>query len=690
MDNKEGRVNQDLQKNSDMKNLNILYNLGRSVCKIETNYSFGSGFFIKLKKGNKSLYCLMTNRHVITKTLIKLKQNIGISYDNLKKKFMLQLDANKRFIREFDYMNLDAIVIEILVSDNVNHKYFLSPFKNSDTEYNHYLNKKIIIIQYPLGQFLQSSDGSIIKINDTIDSYEFIHNASTQQGSSGSPIFLNGSMYVIGIHKQGSQNGNYAHFLDPIINSLIRDNFGEIQYENGEIYKGEIINKKREGVGKFYMKNGDYYIGRWHDDKAQGFGMQYYPSKKLKYRGNFDNNEYNDFGVYFYENGESYEGFFRNSMANGIGKYHYINGDLYEGDFVDNIKQGQGKYICRNGNYFIGQWRHDMQNGYGEYYENGKLVYEGNIINGTKNGYGKYYENGALKYKGNFIDDKYDGEGELYDSSSFYFGEWKFGKKNGIGKEFFNEGNFIKVEEEKDNIYSQISFKSLYINLNYEFYGFKYCYAGNFVDDQKKGKGKLYYNFNERRILIYDGEWEKGLKNGNGIEYNLYERIKYKGQFSFGYYDGEGELYWNEENYYKGNFVKGEFDGYGKLYITSYYLYLKYHIYNISRETFENIKEYNGEFSHNKKEGYGTAIYNDGSRYQGFWKNDKYNGEGIFFKTNGEYITGHWVEGKKIGNMILFDKFGDFKTEGEFNEDIPTNDSFWKNFKSKFIFKTNK
>ena len=83
----------------------------------------------------------MTNRHVITKTLIKLKQNIGISYDNLKKKFMLQLDANKRFIREFDYMNLDAIVIEILVSDNVNHKYFLSPFKNS-IEYSNDKNNK--------------------------------------------------------------------------------------------------------------------------------------------------------------------------------------------------------------------------------------------------------------------------------------------------------------------------------------------------------------------------------------------------------------------------------------------------------------------------------------------------------------------------------------------------------------------
>lgn len=40
--------------------------------------------------------------------------------------------------------------------------------------------------------------------------------------------------------------------------------------------------------------------------------------------------------------------------------------------------------------------------------------------------------------------------------------------------------------------------------------------------------------------------------------------------------------------------------------------------------------------------------------------------------------------------MILFDEYGDFKTDGDFNEDIPTNNSFWKNLKSKFVFKSNK
>ena len=42
------------------------------------------------------------------------------------------------------------------------------------------------------------------------------------------------------------------------------------------------------------MKNGDYYIDWLLNDKAQGFRRQYYPNKKLKYKRNFDKNEFND------------------------------------------------------------------------------------------------------------------------------------------------------------------------------------------------------------------------------------------------------------------------------------------------------------------------------------------------------------------------------------------------------------
>ena len=38
----------------------------------------------------------------------------------------------------------------------------------------------------------------------SINKYEFTHLANTEQGSSGSPIFLENSIHVIGIHKEGN------------------------------------------------------------------------------------------------------------------------------------------------------------------------------------------------------------------------------------------------------------------------------------------------------------------------------------------------------------------------------------------------------------------------------------------------------------------------------------------------------
>ena len=295
-DNKEERVNQALQKDSYIKPLGVMFYVGKSICRIESCDSFGSGFFIKLLKGNKDLYCLMTNRHVIKK-MVNLRQKLNISYDNLRYNFTLELDSNKRFIIDFIYMNLDAIIIEILPTDNIDYKYFLMPDFNYKNGYNQYLTKKIVIIQQPLGKYLQSSDGLLVNINKDQNLYEFTHNASSLQGSSGSPVFLDGSMNVMGIHKQCSQNENYAHFIGPIIDSLFKDNYKEIEYENGDLYKGEMINNKREGAGKLKMKNGERYLGQWHNDNLNGFGKQYYPNGNLKYKGNFINNEYNGLGI---------------------------------------------------------------------------------------------------------------------------------------------------------------------------------------------------------------------------------------------------------------------------------------------------------------------------------------------------------------------------------------------------------
>ena len=74
----------------------------------------------------------------------------------------------------------------------------------------------VYIPQFQGGGNLNYSTGRIKSVNEFL--YEFSHLSSTEVGSSGSPIFLENSSLVIGIHKQGNmiKNENYGNFLYPI------------------------------------------------------------------------------------------------------------------------------------------------------------------------------------------------------------------------------------------------------------------------------------------------------------------------------------------------------------------------------------------------------------------------------------------------------------------------------------------
>ena len=78
-----------------------------------------------------------------------------------------------------------------------------------------------------------------------INKYDYTHLDSTQYSSSGNPIFLENSVYVIGIHKQSDKDKtkNYGDFIYPVI----------------EIIKNDI--RKKRNNGKYV--NGKYI---WEDD----------------------------------------------------------------------------------------------------------------------------------------------------------------------------------------------------------------------------------------------------------------------------------------------------------------------------------------------------------------------------------------------------------------------------------------
>ena len=76
------------------------------------------------------------------------------------------------------------------------------------------MNYKIYIVQFPEGN-LSYCKGELTDINK----FELTHNVSTLPASSGSPIFLENTTKVIGIHKCGAinLNKNFGDFIYPII-----------------------------------------------------------------------------------------------------------------------------------------------------------------------------------------------------------------------------------------------------------------------------------------------------------------------------------------------------------------------------------------------------------------------------------------------------------------------------------------
>ena len=223
----------------------------KCICKIKIKKlnKTGTGFLIKLTKNNKPFYCLMTCEHVIEKKYFNSNTEIDLYYNYETEKRKIILNKNKRYIKDFLHLNIDGMIVEILESDKISDDYFLSPNTDYINGYSQFINKKIFIFQYPKNEDLSYSKGIIESHN--LENNEFTHKASTEAGSSGSPIFLDNTKTVIGIHKQGSKdkNENYGNYIGPIIDNLnkiiIDDSKDETIISSDDLrVRGDTINIK--------------------------------------------------------------------------------------------------------------------------------------------------------------------------------------------------------------------------------------------------------------------------------------------------------------------------------------------------------------------------------------------------------------------------------------------------------------
>ena len=182
----------------------------------------------------------MTNNHVLNDNFFKTNKEIKIEYNHSLK--LIQIDKRKIYTSK----QLDYTCVEIYDSDYIKQFFHINP-QTLINDIGIFKNEDIFILQYPLGKNISFAGGKIISI---YGGNQFLHNCSTLEGSSGSPIILRSDSSVIGLHygsfteneKEKKNPLNLSTSILAIIKSLIIKISGN-QLITNNIYNNNFMDK---------------------------------------------------------------------------------------------------------------------------------------------------------------------------------------------------------------------------------------------------------------------------------------------------------------------------------------------------------------------------------------------------------------------------------------------------------------
>ncbi len=175
----------------------------------------------------------------------------------------------------------------------------------------------------------------------------------------------------------------------------------------GGKYTGEFKGGKRHGNGVYTNVYGEEYVGTFKDGEKHGNGALTYLNGD-KYGGSWANSYRHGRGTMKFANGDVYQGEFKSGKFEGKGVLNKADGDRYTGEFKNNLRHGSGLEVYANGAVYEGGWKSDVWHGRGIYKALG-------ILDG-------------LWVDGNFV-----GGNITYANGDKYIGEYKNGKKFGLG-----------------------------------------------------------------------------------------------------------------------------------------------------------------------------------------------------------------------------------------------------------------
>jgi antitoxin component YwqK of YwqJK toxin-antitoxin module len=430
--------------------------------------------------------------------------------------------------------------------------------------------------------------------------------------------------FINGIKWNGKGEDNNSNKLE------LKNGYGKIYNRNNQlIYEGDYLNCIQNGKGKEYRLNKLIFEGEYKNGKREGKGKEYKyfnNEKKIIFEGEYLNGnrwkgkeyDYNSYGNIVHEREYQNIGNYETGKyirRRKIGRIREIRWRGWRGESLFyTCQRRRRKYIDLSYNVeseIISGLR-NVENYVKEFDEHGKLIYWGEHKNGKRNGEGIEYTYINKKYKiifdGEFLNGiKWNGKIKEYDKYGYTIFEGKYlsGKKNGIGKEY-NQNGLI--------------------------------FEGEYKDGKRNGKGKEYNYFGD---VIYEGEYKNGKRNGKGKEYDKNGNIIFEGKFKNGI----------KYNKIKKNIICDIKDGKGSI-----------------KEYNDNNKLiFEGEYLKGKKWKGKEYDYNGILIFEGEYFKGKRNGKGKEYYYGGKVIfEGEYLKGKRNGKGKEYDDEGKFIVEGEY------------------------
>ena len=224
--------------------INQLLEMEKAMCKIINGNKHGTGFFIKFDDNLKGL---LTNNHVID----NVKNNTKICLNYLSNLKTIKITENRK---AFTNKILDYTFIQIFDNDGIQDFFEIAPNINEDI-------KDIYILQYPNNNEISFSYGRILNKFEN----EIRHNASTDDGSSGSPIIIDIlNKYIIGLHYGGYSGNKSKYNLGTTIHSILNHIHKQ---EKNEIIC--IYNKQETEIDLLHDFKID--IKNWSDEEKKSY-----------------------------------------------------------------------------------------------------------------------------------------------------------------------------------------------------------------------------------------------------------------------------------------------------------------------------------------------------------------------------------------------------------------------------------